>query len=77
MAQLEIDQSVADLANTMRDVYNFVDAIEAVPSKIIQLEDIIQRIFVQTVECAIFIREYSGHGFAGKHYLTSRPTAMS
>ncbi|KAF7987073.1 hypothetical protein HWV62_229 [Athelia sp. TMB] len=66
MAQLAIDQSIVDLANTMQEVYSFVDAIEAVPSKITQLEDIIQRIFVQTVECTIFIREYSGHGFAGR-----------
>ncbi|KAF7980616.1 hypothetical protein HWV62_37400 [Athelia sp. TMB] len=66
MSQLAIDQSIVDLAKTMRDVYSFVDAIKAVPSKITQLEDIIQRIFVQTVECTIFIREYSGHGFAGR-----------
>ncbi|KZP11346.1 hypothetical protein FIBSPDRAFT_837654 [Athelia psychrophila] len=66
VAQVAIDQSVADLANTMQDVYSFVDAIVAVPSKIQLLEDIIERIFTQTVECAIFIREYSGHGFAGR-----------
>ncbi|KZP27134.1 hypothetical protein FIBSPDRAFT_319864, partial [Athelia psychrophila] len=66
VAQVAIDQSVADLANTMQDVYSFVDAIVAVPSKIQLLEDIIERIFIQTVECAIFIREYSGHGFAGR-----------
>ncbi|KZP15713.1 hypothetical protein FIBSPDRAFT_76510 [Athelia psychrophila] len=66
VAQVAIDQSVADLANTMQDVYSFVDAIVAVPAKIQLLEDIIERIFTQTVECAIFIREYSGHGFAGR-----------
>ncbi|KZP26887.1 hypothetical protein FIBSPDRAFT_928332 [Athelia psychrophila] len=66
VAQVAIDQSVADLASTMQGTYSFVDAIEAVPSKISLLEDIIQRIFIQTVECAIFIREYSGHGFAGR-----------
>ncbi|KZP31356.1 hypothetical protein FIBSPDRAFT_974829 [Athelia psychrophila] len=64
VAQLVIDRSVADLASTMQNVYDFVDAIEAVPSKIKLLENIIQRIFTQTVECAIFIREYGGHGFA-------------
>ncbi|KZP23203.1 hypothetical protein FIBSPDRAFT_930720 [Athelia psychrophila] len=64
VAQVAIDQSVADLASTMQGTYSFVDALEAVPSKIPLLEDIIQRIFIQTVECAIFIREYSGHGFA-------------
>lgn len=67
MTQLAIDQSVCDLADTMKNVYSFVDAIEAIPSKISQLEDVIRRIFIQTVECAVFIREYSGHGFAGMH----------
>ncbi|KZP11332.1 hypothetical protein FIBSPDRAFT_988084 [Athelia psychrophila] len=66
VAQVAIDQSIADLASTMQGTYSFVDALEAVPSKIPLLEDIIQRIFIQTVECAIFIREYSGHGFAGR-----------
>ncbi|KZP15684.1 hypothetical protein FIBSPDRAFT_977365 [Athelia psychrophila] len=66
VAQVAVDQSVADLASTMQGTYSFVDALEAVPSKIPLLEDIIQRIFIQTVECAIFIREYSGHGFAGR-----------
>ncbi|KZP09559.1 hypothetical protein FIBSPDRAFT_1051773 [Athelia psychrophila] len=66
VAQVEIDKNVADLANTMEDVYSFVSVIEEVPSKIQLLEDIIQRIFTQTAECAIFIQEYNGHGFAGR-----------
>ncbi|KAF7967570.1 hypothetical protein HWV62_33771 [Athelia sp. TMB] len=66
MAQLAIDQSIADLADTMQDVYSFVDVIDELPSKIGLLEDIIQKIFIQTVECAIFIREYCGYGFAGR-----------
>ena len=73
MAQFAIDQSVRDLADTMQNVYSFVDAIEAVPSKIRQLEDVIRQIFVQTAECAIFIQEYSGHGFAGMRNHTLPP----
>ncbi|KZP11370.1 hypothetical protein FIBSPDRAFT_962358 [Athelia psychrophila] len=66
VAQLAIDQSVADLFQTMQDVYGFVDAIEAVPSKIKLLEKIIERILIQTAECGRLIQEYSGHGFAGR-----------
>ncbi|KAF7987071.1 hypothetical protein HWV62_225 [Athelia sp. TMB] len=66
MAQIAIDQSIADLANTMRTVYSFVDAIEAVPTKIDLLEGVIQQIFNQTVECGMFVREYAGHGFGGR-----------
>ena len=72
MAQIAIDQNVADLANKMRDVYSFVDAIEAVPSKIGLLEDIIRRIFNQTAECGMFIQEYTGHGFGGRQCHTSK-----
>ncbi|KZP27225.1 WD40 repeat-like protein [Athelia psychrophila] len=66
VAQMAIDQSVADLFQTMQDVYSFVDAIEAVPTKIKLLEKIIERILIQTAECGRLIQEYSGHGFAGR-----------
>ncbi|KZP27242.1 hypothetical protein FIBSPDRAFT_948851 [Athelia psychrophila] len=66
VAQVAIDQSVADLFQTMQDVYGFVDAIKAVSSKIQHLEKIIQRILIQTAECGNLIREYSGHGFGGR-----------
>jgi hypothetical protein len=50
----------------MDEVYSFVDAIRLVPNKLQLLEDIIAKIMKQTVECAIFIREYTGKGFAGE-----------
>ncbi|KZP27258.1 hypothetical protein FIBSPDRAFT_731218 [Athelia psychrophila] len=65
VAQVAIDQSVADLLKTIQDVYGFVDAIKEEPSKIKLLEDIIERILNQTAECGRFIQEYLGHGFAG------------
>jgi hypothetical protein len=48
---------------TMEDVYSFVDTIQSLPCKLQLLENIIAKILKQTVECAIFIREYTGHGF--------------
>ncbi|KZP09724.1 hypothetical protein FIBSPDRAFT_938391 [Athelia psychrophila] len=72
VAQTAIDQSVADLFQTMQDVYGFVDAIEAVPTKIKLLEKIIERILIQTAECGRLIQEYSGHGFAGTAYWVLR-----
>lgn len=50
----------------MADVYSFVDAIQTVPTKLQVLEDVITKILKQTVECAIFIRQYTGHGFGGE-----------
>jgi hypothetical protein len=49
----------------MEEVYSFVDTIQTVPNKLQLLEDVIAKILKQTVECAIFIREYTGHGFGG------------
>ena len=70
--QIKRDQKLIDLVTTMEDVYSFVDAIESVPSKIQLLEDIITKILKQTVECSIFIREYTGHGFGGEYVIFAR-----
>jgi hypothetical protein len=48
----------------METVFSFVDTIRDFPNKLQRLEDIIADILKQTVECMIFVREYTGHGFA-------------
>jgi hypothetical protein len=50
----------------MSDVYSFVDAIESFPDKLVSLEDTIQKILKQTIECMVFIHEYCGLGFGGQ-----------
>jgi hypothetical protein len=50
----------------METVYSFVNAVRELPDKLQVLEGVITSILKQTVECSIFIREYTGHGFAGK-----------
>jgi hypothetical protein len=51
----------------MEKVSSFVDVIQSnVAEKVKILEDTIRRIFVQTIECSMFIQEYSKQGgFAG------------
>ena len=70
-AQRDRDQSVCNLVLTMESVYSFVEAIQLVPDKLEILEEVIVKILKQTVECAIFIREYTGHGFGGDDYIIS------
>ncbi|KZP15716.1 hypothetical protein FIBSPDRAFT_76617, partial [Athelia psychrophila] len=65
-AQMAIDQSVADLFQTMQDVYGFVDAMDAVASRTEHVEKIIKQILIQTGECGRLIQEYSGQGFGGR-----------
>lgn len=51
----------------MEDVFCFVDAVRSMPEKMQILDNIITDILKQTVECAIFIREYTGNGFGGMY----------
>jgi len=66
--QVTTDQKLIALVRTMEKVYSFVDAIESnVSEKVKALEDIIKRIFAQTMECSIFIKQYAKQGgFASK-----------
>jgi hypothetical protein len=65
---LAIGQKLIDLVVTMDRVYFFVDAIRSdATEKVKVLEDTIRRIFIQTVECGIFIREYANRGFVGNY----------
>src|SRR5882762_9555881 len=65
-AQVATDQKVVGLLTTLEIIYSFVNVIETdVSNKIRVLEDIIKKIFYQAVECVIFIREYTSHGFSG------------
>ncbi|KAL0952820.1 hypothetical protein HGRIS_007045 [Hohenbuehelia grisea] len=68
--QLDRDAKVRSLLATMDNLYSFVNPLENLvkdheelhPS----LENIVTSILKQTIECVLFIQEYSGLGFAGK-----------
>ncbi|KAF7985618.1 hypothetical protein HWV62_3939 [Athelia sp. TMB] len=64
--QVETDKSVRALFNQMEDLYSFVDDLAGLPDKIIKLERTVVHILNQTTECAIFVREYTEHGFVGR-----------
>ncbi|KAG1871581.1 hypothetical protein F4604DRAFT_1955755 [Suillus subluteus] len=61
--QLDRDKRIGDLTDIMEDVYTFVDDVKSFPSRLASQEEIIKKIMFQTIECMLFIREYSGHGF--------------
>ncbi|KAJ7093766.1 WD40-repeat-containing domain protein [Mycena epipterygia] len=61
--QQETDDKLLKLVETMVDVYSFVEDVEALPEKIKSLEDKALAIVQQTVECALFIQEYTANGF--------------
>ena len=64
--QLDRDAQIMNLVNVMEDTYSFVGAVD-IREKIKIFEDTVMSILQQTVECVVFIREYSGRGFGGDH----------
>ncbi|OJA08875.1 hypothetical protein AZE42_01734 [Rhizopogon vesiculosus] len=52
----------------MEDVYAFVDDVKSFPSRLPSLEETIKKILFQTIECSLFIQEYSGRGFGGRMF---------
>jgi hypothetical protein len=62
--QRETDDKVLQLVQTMVELYSFAEDIESLRDKMKSLENVVE-ITKQTLECAIFIQEYTGHGFAG------------
>ncbi|KAJ7117549.1 hypothetical protein C8R44DRAFT_707901 [Mycena epipterygia] len=64
--QQETDEKLVELVETMVTTFSFVEDTESLPRKIKGLENTCLAIVKQTVECAIFIREYIGKGFGGR-----------
>jgi hypothetical protein len=65
--QRETDEKIFELVQTMETTFSFVEDSESLPGKVKRLEDTCLAIIKQTVECAIFIREYIGTGFRGEY----------
>ncbi|KAJ7480990.1 hypothetical protein FB451DRAFT_1130765, partial [Mycena latifolia] len=61
--QQNTDNKLLKLVETMDEVYSFVKDVNFLHEKIKSLEDKSSAIFKQTLECALFIQEYTGHGF--------------
>ncbi|KAJ7618707.1 hypothetical protein FB45DRAFT_840460 [Roridomyces roridus] len=66
--QQETDGKLTKLAKTMDEVYSFVKDLDFLPQKIKSLEQQASAIVKQTVECALFIQEYTQHGFGSQSY---------
>ncbi|KAJ7190648.1 WD40-repeat-containing domain protein, partial [Mycena pura] len=60
-----LDEKLCKLVQMMADVYSFVDDIDFL-DKIKSLEDKTVAIVKQTVECALFVQEYTSTGFCSR-----------
>ncbi|KAJ7808899.1 hypothetical protein B0H14DRAFT_1508795 [Mycena olivaceomarginata] len=62
-SQREADDKVVKLVEAMAMLYSFATEVDSVVKNSKPVEDTVLRITMQTMECALLIREYSGHGF--------------
>ncbi|KAJ7807420.1 hypothetical protein B0H14DRAFT_3483233 [Mycena olivaceomarginata] len=63
--QQETGGKIVQLVQTMAEVYAFAKDMDLLSAAKKHLEDTVTTIVQQTAKCAMFVREYTGHGFLG------------
>ena len=63
--QQDRDQKISSLVRTMEETYSFVALVDELKKNPV-LQDVVEQILKQTIECGFFIQEYARHNFAGK-----------
>lgn len=63
-AQQARDRQILDLVTLMENIYSFVVSADEL-KKIPVLQDIVEQILKQTIECGYFIQEYTRRNFKG------------
>jgi hypothetical protein len=71
-AQQVQDEKISDLVRTMEDIYSFVALTDELTKNRV-LQDIIEKILKQTIECGFFIQEYSQRNFGGMWQADGQP----
>ena len=63
-AQQALDRKIPDLVTAMEETYSLVISVDEL-KKDERLQDIINQILRQTIECGYFIQEYMRRNFVG------------
>jgi hypothetical protein len=61
----------------MVEVYSFVSDVDSLTQKIKSVENKVAAIVKQTVECALFIQEYTANGFYSKRLSTELKLSLN
>ena len=64
--QIQTDQNVEALAVKLSESLDFATDAEKIHSKLEIVQPTVVKLFEQITECCIFIREYTGRGFASE-----------
>ena len=62
------DQKILELVASMENTYSFVICADEL-KKYPVLQDVLEQILKQTIECGYFIQEYTRRNFGGKWWL--------
>ena len=69
--QMELDQNVLKLIGKMRSLYSFVQPLESLKNEdlslLLPLENMVQDILIQTVECVLFVQAYNTRSSVGAY----------
>ncbi|MDQ1532139.1 MAG: hypothetical protein QOE37_2264 [Microbacteriaceae bacterium] len=63
--QQDRDGKISNLVRTMEDTYSFVALVDELKKNQV-LQDVVEQILKQTIECGFFIQEYARRNFAGR-----------
>ncbi len=66
--QFDIDDRVGKLADQLNEVVGYATIVWEKPDRMPHLEKTIITLLKQTIECCVFIREYTGHSFCSKSH---------
>ncbi|KAL5478714.1 hypothetical protein ACEPAI_1991 [Sanghuangporus weigelae] len=60
------DQKIIELVLTMSEAFEFTSDVQTLCDKSVTLQRSIDGLLKQTIECCIFVREYTSHSFVGR-----------
>lgn len=65
--QCKTDNSVVTLVIQLKDAISYAELAWSTKTRTQHLEEAIIALLQQSVECCVFIKEYTGHGFFGMY----------
>ena len=63
---IDADKKVVKLVSTMKDAYAFTCDVLSLPDKVATLNQSIDGLVKQTIECCLFVEKYARHGFTSE-----------
>lgn len=69
--QMQSDQEIVTLAAKLNQSLQFATDAQTIRTRLQTVQPTVIKLFEQITECCIFIREYTGRGFASEYPMSS------